>query len=116
RLMAIVEQMPAGVVVAEAASGAIVLHNGRTAAMLGRSFDGMSVERYDTLHARHPDGTLLRLEEYPMLRALRGETVEQERIVFDRADGATIQLVVSSAPVRDASGRIVFGVSTLQDV
>ena len=116
RLMTIVEQMPAGVIVAEAQSARVVLHNGRAAAMLGRAPDGLVGTPADQLGATHSDGSPFSAAEYPMMRALSGETVDQERITYQRPDGTVTQLTVSSAPIRDAAGRIAFGVSALQDV
>ncbi|MCA1685931.1 MAG: histidine kinase [Planctomycetia bacterium] len=66
--------------------------------------------------AVHPDGRASLPEEYPIARALRGEVAKEENLRC-RHDGAgESYLCVTSAPIRDASGRIVAAVSTLHDV
>ncbi|MDQ2670556.1 MAG: GAF domain-containing protein [Gemmatimonadota bacterium] len=116
RLLGVVEQMPAGVIVAEAPTGRIVLHNARAAELLGHPLPEFAADKYGEFGARRPDGSPLPAEDYPLRRALRGETLDQERILYRRADGHLTQFSVSSAAVRDAAGRIVYGVTTFHDV
>lgn len=118
RLRAVVDQMPAGVVVAEAPSGRVVAANRRVAELWGeRVSEGAQLGDYSGFEGFHPDGRPYRSEEWPMARAIaRGETVQGERIDFRREDGTRGTLETSAAPVRDATGAIVAGVVSFQDV
>lgn len=117
-LEAVVQQMPAGVSIAQAPSGRLLLHNEEAVRILGHpmiaSEDYTGYARYGAIH---PDGTPYLAEEYPTVRALlTGETVQQEEMRYRRGDGTLTTLIVDSAPVRDADGTVVAAVSTFHDV
>lgn len=64
-----------------------------------------------------PDGSPRPVEEAPPLRALRGEFVRnQEEIIRTPAKGELRTRQVSSAPVRDAKGKIIGSVSVVRDI
>lgn len=113
-LAATVEQMPGGVVIASARSGKVIVANEQARGMLG-------IEDGAPLHgirgeAFKPDGTRYELEEFPLARALRGETVAAERLQIAGEDGKRSFLSVSAAPVFDRAGRIIAAVSLFEDV
>ena len=116
RLHAVLEQMPSGVVIAEAPTGRFALRNREAVHLLGEPLEGVDLAAYGRLGARHGDGAPYRAEEYPIARALRGETVRQEGMAYARPDGRVLRLAVNAAPVRDAEGRVVAAVSTFHDV
>ncbi|RYG80671.1 GAF domain-containing protein, partial [bacterium] len=63
------------------------------------------------------DGTPRPVEDAPPLRALRGEVVRDEgQIVRTPRTGELRYRQVSSAPVRDATGRIIGAVSVVRDL
>ena len=111
-------QMPAGVVIVDAPSGRLVRHNEEAQRLLGHEalpVDG--VLDYGKYAAHHPDGTPYNSEEYPIARALSGETVTNEEMRYQRpGDGGMAILSVSAAPIRDDAGRILRAVSTFQDI
>jgi PAS domain S-box-containing protein len=113
-LAAAVEQMPGGVVIASAPSGKVIVVNDQARTMLG-------IEEGAPLHGIHgealkPDGTRYELEEFPLARALRGETVRAEWLQIAGEDGERIFLSVSAAPIRDRAERIIAAVSLFEDV
>ena len=116
-LEAVLRQMPAGVVIAEAPSGRLILGNRQMEHILRRPLvRGTSVEQYQS--SRSSDGADgVAAEEWPLTHSLRtGEMVEAREIAFLRGDGVPGTMLVSSAPIRDGLGRIVAGVATFHDV
>jgi two-component system, sensor histidine kinase len=114
RLMAFVEQMPGGVIVAEAPTGRVVTVNEHARRFLGIA-DGQSLHGIG-VNALRTDGTPYRPEELPMARALEGEHVVRERVELMAPDGTHLVLSVSASPVRDRADRITAGVSLLEDM
>jgi PAS domain S-box-containing protein len=118
RLAAVLDQMPLGVVIAAAPTGEILLCNAVAAQMLGGSVPiPTNLAGYAAYEAHHPDGRPYAVEEFPIVRAIsRGETVQAEEVLWQRDNGCPACLLVNAAPVRDAEGRIVFGVSAFSDI
>ncbi len=69
------------------------------------------------LEVRRPDGTVRPREDTILYRALRGEVIanEQERI-RNLTTGRVHWREVSSAPIRDADGRIIGAVAVARDI
>jgi signal transduction histidine kinase len=63
-----------------------------------------------------PDGSLLPREQFPMARALRGETVAGEIVVQQYADRPAVWTVANAAPIRAANGWLTGAVLTITDV
>jgi PAS domain S-box-containing protein len=119
RLRAILDQMPIGVLVADAASGAVVLSNPEVERILGHKLGHAPDWRAyaDSFDALHPDGRPLAADEYPLARAvLRGERIDREPLLYRRGDNSIVHLEVSAAPVRDGDGRVELAIATFQDV
>jgi PAS domain S-box-containing protein len=69
------------------------------------------LERYDL------NGRLLSPEEWPVSRALRGETVLHSQQRVRRIDtGNEVILSVNAAPVRDGAGKVTLAVVTIEDI
>lgn len=118
RLESIVQQLPAGVIIVEAPSGKTVLANQQMEQLRGLSTvpeDTLAdFNRYPMLR---PDGTAYGIEELPLARSIRsGEQVTDEEVLIPRQDGSRIALAASSAPIRDALGRITAAVLVLTDI
>jgi signal transduction histidine kinase/CheY-like chemotaxis protein len=65
---------------------------------------------------RHPDGTLLRTAEMPLLRALAGEDVSRAQLLAGDAGGQEHWLSVNARPIRDAAGTVTGAVAAVHDV
>ncbi|MFP2934065.1 PAS domain S-box protein, partial [Pyxidicoccus sp. 3LG] len=120
RLASVLDQMPAGVFIAEAPSGRLVLASRHVETLTGRPFrHASSIEDYSLEYQRavHPDGRTYATEEWPLTRSLRhGEVVQNEEQVILREDGQRLSVLISSAPIRDRDGAIIAGVATMVDV
>jgi signal transduction histidine kinase len=117
QLETIIEQMPVGVAVAEAPSGKLLLHNSEAVRLIAHPM--LELETYTgyvKYGALHPDGTPYRPEEYPIARALWGETVHQHEMFYRRGDGQLTWFSVSAVPIYDDKGRLVNAVSTFYDI
>jgi signal transduction histidine kinase len=119
RMRAILDQMPIGVVVADATSGEIILSNPEAERALGHQLGpAPDWQAYATsFGALHPDGQPLAADEYPLARAvLRGERVDREQLLYRRGDTSLVSLEVSAAPVRDGDGQVTLAIATFQDI
>jgi PAS domain S-box-containing protein len=118
RLEAVLRQMPSGVIIAEAPSGRLVLGNKQVERIWRHPFrPAATIEEYPRYQIFHPDGRPYQLEERPLARSIRmGEVVKDEEIGFQRGDGTTGTMQLSSAPIRDRDGRIVAGVAIFDDI
>jgi PAS domain S-box-containing protein len=120
RLAAVLDQMPAGVFIAEAPSGRLVMGNRLVEVLTGRPFQpSASAEEYERDYAQsmHADGRPYALDEMPLRRSLfQGQAVQGEEMVFQHPNGHRVTVLISSAPIRDREGTIVAAVATLVDV
>ena len=82
------------------------------------SVAGIDIEKIvSQLEVLRPDGTPRPFSEAPPVRALAGEVVrDDEQIVRIPRTGRLRHRQVSSAPVRDSTGRIIGSVSVARDV
>jgi PAS domain S-box-containing protein len=117
RLRAVLENVPVGVLMAEAPSGRIVLTNRRAEQLLGHPpLDRDAAEGPRGWSAQHADGRMLALEEYPLARALAGDETPGAEYRYRRPDGTLVWLRSAAAPLRDAQGRVTGAVVALADV
>ncbi|MCT7990431.1 PAS domain S-box protein [Laspinema olomoucense] len=118
-LNAILEQLPAGVIVAEAPSGNILLFNDQIKQM-ARIPDLIPLDNLNQpplYEAFYPDGRAYQLQDWPLYRSVySGEVVRNEEIHFGRGDGTKGIILVNSAPVYDENGTIRAGVVTFSDI
>jgi PAS domain S-box-containing protein len=115
----VLQQMPAGVTIAEAPSGRILTRNRVGAKLLG--LPASTAEGGEEGEAGppgfHPDGRPYAPEEWPLARAVReGEVISGEEIDLQLESGARRTISVNAAPVRDSRGRILVGVAAFRDV
>jgi PAS domain S-box-containing protein len=117
RLEQTIQQMPAGVMLAEAPSRRIVLSNRQAAEILGHGIRPHEGGEYDGYALYSLERERLKRDEGPLARAmLSGEVVEDQDMLYVRGDGRTVVLRISAAPVRDEAGAVVGGVLVFQDV
>jgi len=118
RLAGVLDQLPAGVILAEAPSGRMVMGNRQVETILGMPFlQAEHIGEYSRYPGFHPDGRPYAPEEWPLARSLRtGEVVQGEETEIRRPEGPRIILLSSSAPLRDRAGQISSAVVTFVDV
>ncbi|HEX8796265.1 MAG TPA: PAS domain-containing sensor histidine kinase [Polyangiaceae bacterium] len=116
-LQAVIDQLPAGVVINDAASGGVLYVNDAFRAIMRMPIEVplSAAEALARFPARHEDGRLLTRDEYAGRRALGGESVRQV-IECQRGDGTWCAVADTGAPIRDAEGRVVAGVGVVVDV
>ena len=66
--------------------------------------------------AHYPDGRRVPLEEWPISRALRGETTVGREARMIRPDGSHYDVLISAAPLNNADGDLVGAVAGLLDI
>jgi PAS domain S-box-containing protein len=116
-LAAVLDQLPVGVVIAEAPSGRVTRTNRQARELVRRPLEADSVEEYGWFDLHRPDGSRLSGDETPLGRAVvHGETTTDERIEFVDGKGERRIVSVNAGPVRDADGTIVAAVAALEDV
>jgi PAS domain S-box-containing protein len=118
RLRRILEQMPIGVIIAEAPSGRLVLHNIEASRLLHRPFLVADDYRaYTKYGAVLEDGRPYPAEAYPAARSLRsGEVVKNEEIKYRLADSKETYFSVNSAPIYDREDQMVLTIVTFVDI
>jgi PAS domain S-box-containing protein len=118
RLKALVEQMPAAVIIAEAPRGKLLFANEQVERTWRMPFvASQDVQEYRAYKGFHADGRPYEPEEWPLARAItRGEVVVGEELEFERGDGTRGWMRCNAAPIRDATGRIVAGVVVFDDI
>ena len=118
QLEAIVQQMPSGVIIAEAPSGKVIMGNAQVEAIFRHPIlFSASINDYMDWQVFHLDGRPFEKEEWPLARALlRGEIVQGEEVAYVRGDQTRGMLQISAAPIRDEQGTIVFGVAIIDDI
>ncbi|HEY9601576.1 MAG TPA: PAS domain S-box protein, partial [Allocoleopsis sp.] len=121
RFEAVLRQMPAGVMIADAASGKLVLTNQQAKQIVGYDYEqSLQLAEYEQIapfQGFHSDGQPYQAEDYPLMRSLQtGETVTNEEMELHRSDGRRIFMNANSAPILDDREQIVAAVVVFQDV
>ena len=112
RLQAIVDNMPAGLVIV-GSDRRVLLANDRALEILGGEGEVVRGE----WEGYSMDGRRYESHEFPLERTLRsGEVVRSERVEVVGASGGRVIADVSTAPVVDAGGQTVGALCVFQDV
>ncbi len=114
----VLEQLPAGVIIADSKTGKFILVNKQVKKILRlKSVNADSYEDYKKYKRYFPDGHEYTPEEWPLTRAMRsGKTISNEEIKVKRGDGTFGIILVSGAPIKNKAGKIVAGVSSFLDI
>ncbi len=117
-LAAVVENSPIGIFVVDS-HGEVLVINREASRILG-SFAGAkrTPEWYADVELRRADdGSVYRIEETPLQRALLlGQRVVAEEIHIDRPDGVSTRVLINSGPVTSTDGEQIGAVATIQDM
>ncbi|MDI9637109.1 PAS domain S-box protein [Geitlerinema splendidum] len=118
---AVLSQMPAGVLIADAASGNLILSNEQAHQLLRytQAID-IKLDQYlpnIPLLAYRLDGQPYAADEYPLARSLRtGETIRHEEIEIRYPDGSRIVIDTNASAVLNDRGEIISAVAVFQDI
>ncbi|MGB9936590.1 MAG: PAS domain S-box protein [Methanobacterium sp.] len=112
QLQAVIENIPVGIIIAEAPSGKLLLGNKQIDLIWGHPFlKAAEIGEYEQYKGFYKNGTPYKAEEWPLARSITtGEIVIDEEITILRGDGTKGFLSVSSAPIRDNENNIIMGV------
>jgi signal transduction histidine kinase len=110
-------QAPAGVIVCDI-RGNVMLVNNFAREFFQEDFQGQSMECAPSIWGElvDEDGRLTPVEEWPCMKALRGETIATRGYRLSRQSGSSYQLQISAAPLRAPDGRIVAAVMIVVDI
>ncbi|MFC0408444.1 response regulator [Roseomonas elaeocarpi] len=109
RFATLFENVPVGVLLAEAPSGRIVLSNRRMSEIIRSPVPfSQRHEDYGEWQGWLPDGRPVTPGDWPLRHAVRGDSTTEE-VLYLRGDGSRGWLRISGAPVRDAQTQEVVG-------
>ncbi len=117
-LEAVLQQMPAGVMIAEAPLGRLILSNEQAEKIFRHPILSVAnFEGYDQYKGFYPDGRPYEVNDLPLIRAvLKKEVVVGEEIDYQCGDGVRRIVSTNAAPICDRSGKIIAGVVTFEDI
>ncbi|HEY3818364.1 MAG TPA: PAS domain-containing sensor histidine kinase [Polyangiaceae bacterium] len=116
-LDALLEYVPVGLVLIEAASGMITYANRYAEQVLGRELANLEQPiSHVELTAWRPDGTIVEPEQLLVARVIRGEGPVREDLARVRGDGTIVQTRAAAVPVLDDRGDLVSVVLAVDDV
>ena len=115
RLATFVEQLPVGIGLTDD-TGEWLLTNAEMRQYVSTRIPSAVPEQKPQWQCYGEDGTLLPLDQWPDVRALRGETVSGVECQVTREADARIWTRVSSAPFEDAAGRVAGVVCVVQNI
>ena len=117
-LESVLQQMPAGVVIAQAPSGKLILSNGRAAEIIQYSqlptID--NIKDYERVKTWHSQGTPRKLNEFAIVKALKGETTSGEEVDILGENGSKRTLFANAAPIQDSESNIIAAIATFYDI
>jgi diguanylate cyclase len=118
RFANILEQMPSGVVLAEAPSGKLTYQNRAADILLGRGLEKIdSYHDYDRYNFVDTKGERVKSEDLPLARTLMNEEPSRtQELVYQRSDGSRVHFAVTTASVRDADGVARYAIAVFHDV
>jgi PAS domain S-box-containing protein len=116
-LDAILDQLPVGFIIIEAPTGRVLEGNQQLERIFRHPVRySAGVADYGEWVGYHPDGRVYAPGEWPVARALSGETTTAEEVAIDRGDGTRGYISIDAAPIRDEAGQVIAALAIIQDV
>jgi signal transduction histidine kinase len=117
RLHTLLEEMPAGVMLVDAESEALVLDNATMRDLYGGALPRKVLDGHGGVSVlRRSDGTAYPAGASPLARSLRdGEVVRGEEVTFARPGKSSAVVLINSAPVRERDGRVIAAIGVFLD-
>ena len=115
------EQSPAGIVIADSGDVTLRLVNKAAREIRGHTDLPLSDiklrDHINNWRIYFPDGSICFPEELPLTRSIqKGETVHNTELIIERDDGEKRWISVTSAPIKDSSGKIIAGIAVFPDI
>jgi PAS domain S-box-containing protein len=111
-IVTVLDELPVGVVVVDAATLTIRRANARAQEIVGVG-EGDAVGAVEALDAK---GRVVAAAERPSAVALAGRRVDGARLLIPRPDGAVREVEVSAVPLLDTKGAVTGAALTIDDV
>ncbi|HEX2753944.1 MAG TPA: GAF domain-containing protein [Candidatus Limnocylindrales bacterium] len=116
RLESVLRRMPIGVILAAVPDGRFLYANEAAQRLSPLPVELGETPAYEAARGFRPDGSELGPEDWPLRRAMRGETVENEVIEIAYDGGSRRTYGLSAAPIPGPTGAIETAVVTYADV
>ncbi len=120
RLRAVLDQLPEGILIVEAANGSISYANAAAAYILGipvTSLIGIPLNRHPQINVvMQMNNRPIFPWNFAVIRALSGETISSQEAIVTRPNGSKVITLSSSAPLHVEDGSISGAVIVFQDV
>jgi signal transduction histidine kinase len=116
RLETILQQLPVGILITDS-SGTLIQRNSQVDTILGVNIPlGFTIGK-DTLDREKIDGKPVNPSQAPLFQALQsGKPVIGKEFTFERRDGKTVSLQVSSAPILNKFNKVIAAASIINDI
>jgi PAS domain S-box-containing protein len=116
-LRSVLEQLPEPVAIV-GLGGEILVSNRALTQMLNMRVrvDMRLADEFKDFQAFFPDGRRYQMEDWPISRALAGESVTGAEMDCLTADGVRRSMLINAAPIRDSSGQMIAAVSVMEDI
>lgn len=116
--LSVLEQLPVGVALAIADTGAFVYQNPAATGILGHPLiDALSPADYGVFGALDAKGDPLPSSDYPLVQVMRtGVSVTQAPLRYRRGDGEIVKLEVSASRIRRDAGQPDLAIAVFEDV
>jgi PAS domain S-box-containing protein len=116
RLHAIIETLPAGMVIVDA-GGKVILANSLARSILGNTLVGVTSAEQGDVRLLRLNGSPLPPEEVPLNRAIiYGDITSGLEALVQHPDGRQVPVLMASSPVRDETGKIINAVRIVMDI
>ena len=116
-LEAVLQQMPAGVVIASAPNGKIVLSNSQVEPLFRHSLIPIDeIKDYTQYGCLYPNGQPRQAEDYFIVKALKGQTIAGAESQYRCGDGSIRTMFINAAPIYDSQSQIMAAVATFYDI
>jgi PAS domain S-box-containing protein len=116
RLESVLRHMPVGVILVDAADRRLLFANDAARRLPHIRFRIGDPLQYLGNRGFREDGSPLAGDQWPLLRAIRGETIRNEVLVIEDADGGRRTYSISASPMRDRSGGVDLIIETVTDI
>lgn len=109
---------PIGVIVADAETGDISYYSRGATEILGAPATGTAEFKKTTaFEFLQPNGEVVPAADMPLVRSIRyGERTHNVEMLVRRRSGEEINVLVNTAPLRDAEGKITAAVASITDI
>lgn len=117
RLQGVIDQMPEGVMLADARGRMLVSNQEALTLSCGDTGQVDAFGNPVIFDVRLPSGEPAPWDDIPLVRAIkRQESPRGVELLLRRADGSLTPVLASAAPVRDPAGSVTAAVTVLQDI